>query len=75
MSEGKEERRVKESRILLVKFQLVFDAISRIVESVDFIQPEGFLVKGIGPQSKTNKETNNYDKKLLPKHLTHCQTH
>jgi hypothetical protein len=47
MGEDKEERRVQECRIVLVKLQLILEIISRIIIGMDFIHPERFLIEGI----------------------------
>jgi hypothetical protein len=52
MGENKKEGRMEIRRILLIKLYLASEIISRIVECVDFINPERFLVKGVKSQGK-----------------------
>jgi hypothetical protein len=54
MIENEEEGRVKVKRPPLIKFQLVFETILRVIKRMDFVEPEGFFVKGVKSQSKTN---------------------
>jgi hypothetical protein len=46
MSKNKKKRRVKIGWVFFIILQLTLDAISRIIKSVDFINPEGFLIEG-----------------------------
>jgi hypothetical protein len=55
MSKNKKERRVKVGWVFLVILQLVFDAISRIIVGMDFINPERFLIEGIEPKGKAHE--------------------
>jgi hypothetical protein len=49
MSENKKKRGMKVSWVFFVILQLVLDTISRIIESMDFVNPEGFLIEGVDP--------------------------
>jgi hypothetical protein len=53
MGQNKEKGRMKIRRVLLIKFYLPSKIISRVIEGVDFIYPERFLVKCVKPQGKT----------------------
>ena len=57
MGENKKERRVEESRVFLIEFNLAVEVIPRIIVRVDFIHPEGFSVKGVKSQGESYKET------------------
>jgi hypothetical protein len=37
-----------------------------IIESIDFIHPERFLVEGVESQGETDEETTNKDKEFFP---------
>jgi hypothetical protein len=54
MSENKEKRGVKVSWVFFVILQLVLDTISRIIISVNFVNPEGFLIEGVEPKGKAD---------------------
>jgi len=45
VSEDKEERRMKEGGIFFIEFYLAFEVVSRVIKCMNFIRPEGFLVK------------------------------
>jgi hypothetical protein len=47
MSENKKKRRVEVGWVFFVELKLVLDPVSRIVVSVYFINPEGFLIEGV----------------------------
>ena len=55
MGENEKQRWVEEGGVLFIEFYLVFEAISRIVESMDLVHPKGFVVKGIESEDKTDK--------------------
>jgi len=57
MGKDEEEGRMKISRILLIKFNLPSEIVSGVIEGVDFIYPERFVVEGVKPQSKTYEKT------------------
>ena len=57
MGEKKKERGVEESRVVFIEFNLAGEIIPRIIEGVNFIHPEGFLVKGVESQDESYKET------------------
>ena len=59
MGENEEERRMKISRILFIEFNLAFEIVSGVIESMDFIHPKGFLIKSVKPQGKAYKEAEN----------------
>jgi hypothetical protein len=40
MGENKEERRMKKTRMLLIKLDLTSEIISGVIEGMDFVQPE-----------------------------------
>jgi hypothetical protein len=51
MGENKKKGRVKIRWVLLIKLYLASEIISRVIECVDFIYPERFLIKGVKPES------------------------
>jgi len=57
--------------ILLIIFQLVFKAISRIIKGMDLINPERFLVKGVESQGKADEKAKNDDKNFFSSYVTH----
>jgi len=61
MGENEEEGRMKIRRILFIKFYLAVEIISGIVECMDFVHPERFLIKGVESQAKTDEKTNDED--------------
>jgi hypothetical protein len=65
MGEYEEKGRVKIRRILLVKGNLAFKTVPRIIERMDFIYPEGFSIKGIEPQSKADEKAEKEDKNFF----------
>jgi len=65
VGKDEEERRMKVSWIPLVKFYLASEIISRIIVSMDFVEPERFLIKSIEPQGEPQEKTNNDDKNLF----------
>jgi hypothetical protein len=44
---------------------LVLDTIPRVIKCVDFIQPEGFFVKGVKSQGEPYEETEDEDKNFF----------
>jgi hypothetical protein len=64
MGEDEEERGVKIRGVLFIKFYLAFEVISGVIEGVDFINPEGFLVEGIEPQGEAYDETEKKNYKM-----------
>jgi hypothetical protein len=65
MSEDKEKGRVEVSRIFLIEFQLAFEIILRVVECMDFVHPERFLIKRVEPQEKADEQAKRKDKKFF----------
>jgi hypothetical protein len=52
VGKDEEEGRMKIRRILFIQFYLAFEIISRIVVSMDFVEPERFFVKSVEPQTE-----------------------
>ena len=71
MSEYKKKRRVKVGWVFFVILQLGLDTIPRIIVSMDFVNPEGFLIEGVKSQGKTYNETENKDKDFFLIYLFH----
>jgi hypothetical protein len=71
MGENKKKRGVKVGWVFFVILYLVFNAISRIIVSMDFVNPEGFLVVGIESQGKTYNETENQDEYFYLSYFLH----
>jgi len=55
MRKDKKQGRVKVGWILFIKFYLAFEIVPRIIECMDFIDPEGFLIEGVKPQGKADE--------------------
>jgi hypothetical protein len=51
--------------ILFKVFYLVFNPLPRIIEGMNFVDPEGFLIKMVKPQGESNDETKNKDEPFL----------
>ncbi len=64
MGENKKEGGVEESRVLFIEFYLAIEIISGIIESVDLVYPQGFLVKGIKSQTEAYEQAKNEDEKF-----------
>jgi len=56
MRQHKKQGRVEISGIFPIKIYLPFKIISRIVEGMDFINPERSLIKGVKSQSEADDE-------------------
>ena len=67
----KEEWSLKVGGILLVKGQLAFKTVPRIIERMDFVYPKGFLIKGVKPEGKAYEKAKNDDKNFLSFYVTH----
>ena len=65
MGEDEEERRMKKRWILLVEFDLSFEVIPGIIVGMHFVHPQGFLVKGVKPQTEPNDEAENKDENFF----------
>ena len=71
MGENKKKGRVKVCWIFFVILYLVFNAISRIIVSMDFVNPEGFLIEGVESEGKTYDETENQDEYFSLSYILH----
>jgi hypothetical protein len=56
MSQHVKTGRVEVRRRLFVIFQLSPESVSRVLESIDLIEPERLTVKGVESQGKTSQE-------------------
>jgi len=65
MGEDKKEGRMKKSGVLFVIAYLALEITPRIIEGVDFIHPEGFLIKRIEPQRKASENTEYEDNQFF----------
>lgn len=65
MCEDEEKGRVKVSGIFSIKFQLAPEVVPRVIQGMNFVHPERFLVKVVEPQSNTEEETDKNDKPFL----------
>ena len=65
MGEDKKKRRMKVGWVLFVILKLALDAIPGIIESMDFINPEGFLVEGVKSQCESYENANTKNKNFL----------
>jgi hypothetical protein len=67
VGENEEKGRVKIRRILFIEFYLAFEVVSGVIEGMDFVHPERFLIESVEPQRKAYKETEKKgDNFLLP---------
>ncbi len=71
MGENKEKGRVKIRRILLIKVKLTSKIIPRVIEGVDFIHPEGFLIKGVKSEGKAQENAKNQEKNFFSFDVAH----
>jgi hypothetical protein len=65
MGEHKKEGRVKKSRILLIKSELGSEIIPGVIEGMDLIHPEGFLVEGIESEGKSDEKAEHDQKNFF----------
>jgi hypothetical protein len=65
VGEDEKERGVKMGRVLLIISQLTSQIVPRFIERMNFIDPEGLLVKGVEPQNKTYEKTEKKDKNFF----------
>jgi hypothetical protein len=47
MGEDEEKWRMKECRVLFIEFYLIPKTIPRILEGINLVKPERFLVEGV----------------------------
>jgi len=73
MCDKEEEWSLKVCGILLVKGQLAFKTVPRIIESINFIYPERFSIKGVKPQGEADKEAENENEDLFLFSLIHSR--
>jgi hypothetical protein len=71
MSENKKKRRVKVGWIFFVILYLVLDPVSRIIVSMDFINPKGFLIESVESQGKAYQEAQKKNENLFSLWVTH----
>jgi hypothetical protein len=71
MGKDEEEGRMMIGWIFLIKFDLPSEIVSGVVEGMDFVYPEGLLIKGIKPQSKTHHQTKKEHKNLSGSRFSH----
>jgi len=71
MGENKEKGRVEIRWILLIKFYLASEIIPRIIEGVDFIDPERFLIKGVKSEYKTYEKAKNDGNNFFSFYVAH----
>ena len=69
MGENEKKGWVKVSRFLFVEFYLALKIISRIVERMDLINPQRFLIKSVKSQDKSHNHTKNEDRNFLSFYL------
>jgi hypothetical protein len=56
VGEDKKKRGMKMGWILLIISQLTSQIVSRFIESMDLIDPEGFMIKMVKPERETDEE-------------------
>jgi hypothetical protein len=72
MSKEVKERGMKKVRWMLFKVSyLVFNPLPRIIEGMNFVNPEGFLIKIVESQGESNDETKYKDEPFLFLSLFH----
>jgi hypothetical protein len=74
VGEDEEQRRMKVRGILLIKVELTPETISRVVECMDFVYPEGFSIKGIKSEGKAYQKAKNDDKNFFSLHIAHINS-
>jgi hypothetical protein len=74
VGKNEEERRMKIRRILLIKLYLAFKIISRIIERMDFIYPERFLIKSVKPEGKAYEKAKDDDNNFLSFYVAHINS-
>jgi len=62
VGENEEKGRMKIRWILFIEFYLAFEVVSGVIEGMDFVHPERFLIESVESQRKAYKETENQDK-------------
>jgi hypothetical protein len=65
VGENEEKGRVKIRRILFIEFYLAFEVVSGVIEGMDFVHPERFLIKSVESQGKAYQETQKKDQNLF----------
>jgi hypothetical protein len=64
MGENKKEGRMKIRRVLFIKLDLPTEIVSGVIEGVDLVHPERFLIEGVEPQGEAQenaeKKGNNF---------------
>jgi len=63
--------RVKVGWVFFIEFYLAFEIIPRIIKCVDFIHPEGSLIKCMQSQSKPDDETKDEDDDFFSVYFLH----
>jgi hypothetical protein len=71
MGKNKEEGRMKIRRILLIKFDLPSEIVSGVVEGMNFVHPQGLLIKAVESQGKAYEETKNENKNFFSFWVAH----
>lgn len=74
MRENKEKGRMKIRWVLLIKSYLISEIIPRIIERMDFIYPERFLIKSVKPEGKTYEKTKHDDNNFFSFHVAHINS-
>ncbi len=71
VGEDEEEWGVEVGWILLIELELGFEVITGVVEGVDLIYPEGFLVEAIEPECEAQKKAKDEDKDFFLFQMIH----
>ena len=65
MGEYEKKRGVNMGWVLLIISQLPSQIIPRLIESMNFIDPEGFSVEGVESEGEADEETKNQNEDLF----------
>jgi hypothetical protein len=64
---------MKRGWILFIIFYLLFEIVFRIVESMDFVNPERLLVEGVDSKGKPYEKAQNDDKNFFAVYVAHSR--
>ena len=73
MGEYKKQRRVKVAWVFFIEFYLTLQIISGVVKRMEFVHPEGSLIKCMKSQSKPNDEAKDEEDDFFLLYLLHIQ--
>jgi len=71
VGENEEKGRMKIRWILFIEFYLAFEVVSGVIEGMDFVHPERFLIESVEPQCKTDDQTKGENKNFFSFFIHH----